>query len=103
MKPLRLLCCINVAELLFCDTRTMPRRSVGTLFGLVPHYSYFVKLGDPYWPAPSHRLPQHFSASRQNQIPITQIKNQPPISTSNRQPVHKIRHGVLSASIWRQE
>jgi hypothetical protein len=31
------------------------------------------------------------------------MKNQPTPSTSNSQPIHKIRHGAVSASIWRQE
>jgi hypothetical protein len=31
------------------------------------------------------------------------MKNQTSARTSNNQPVHKIRHGVVSASIWRQE
>jgi len=31
------------------------------------------------------------------------MKNEKPINTSNQQPVHKIRHGAVSASIWRQE
>ena len=31
------------------------------------------------------------------------MKNQMTDSTSNIQPVHKIRHGTVSASIWRQE
>jgi hypothetical protein len=31
------------------------------------------------------------------------MKNQTPVNTSNTQPVHKIRHGAVSASIWRQE
>ena len=30
------------------------------------------------------------------------MKNQTPSSKSNSQPVHKIRHGAISASIWRQ-
>src|SRR5213593_3672847 len=31
------------------------------------------------------------------------MRNQTPARTSNNQPVHKIRHGFVSASIWRQE
>jgi hypothetical protein len=31
------------------------------------------------------------------------VKNQTPDSKSENQPVHKIRHGAESASIWRQE
>ena len=31
------------------------------------------------------------------------MKNQTPSSTSKSQPVHKIRHGAVSASIWRQD
>jgi len=31
------------------------------------------------------------------------MKNQTPDNTSTNQPVHKIRHGAVSASIWRQE
>lgn len=31
------------------------------------------------------------------------MKNQMTPSTSNNKPVHTIRHGVVSASIWRQE
>jgi hypothetical protein len=31
------------------------------------------------------------------------MKNQATQSNSNSQPVHKIRHGAVSASIWRQE
>jgi hypothetical protein len=31
------------------------------------------------------------------------MKNQTPDTKSNTQPVHKIRHGSVSASIWRQE
>jgi len=31
------------------------------------------------------------------------MENQTPVSASNSQPVHKIRHGAVSASIWRQE
>jgi hypothetical protein len=31
------------------------------------------------------------------------MKNQTPVSASNSQPVHKIRHGAVSASIWCQE
>ena len=31
------------------------------------------------------------------------MKNQTSGSTSSTQPVHKIRHGAVSASIWRQE
>ena len=31
------------------------------------------------------------------------MKTQTQASTSNSQPVHKIRHGAVSASIWRQE
>jgi hypothetical protein len=31
------------------------------------------------------------------------MKNQTPVSTSKNQPVHQIRHGTVSASIWRQE
>jgi hypothetical protein len=31
------------------------------------------------------------------------MKNQTPVSKSNSQPVHKIRHGAVSASIWCQE
>jgi hypothetical protein len=31
------------------------------------------------------------------------MKNQTPDSKSNTQPVHKIRHGIVSASIWCQE
>ena len=31
------------------------------------------------------------------------MKNQTPVSASNSQPVHKIRHGAVSASIWSQE
>jgi len=31
------------------------------------------------------------------------MKNQTPPNSSNNQPVHKIRHGAVSASIWRQE
>jgi len=31
------------------------------------------------------------------------MKNQTQVSTSNIQPVHKIRHGAVSASIWRQQ
>ena len=31
------------------------------------------------------------------------MKNKTSASTSNSQPVHKIRHGAVSASIWRQE
>ena len=31
------------------------------------------------------------------------MKNQTTPSTSNNQPIHKIRHGAVSASIWRQE
>ena len=31
------------------------------------------------------------------------MKNQTPVSKTNSQPVHKIRHGAVSASIWRQE
>jgi hypothetical protein len=30
-------------------------------------------------------------------------KDETPVSTSNSQPVHKIRHGAVSASIWCQE
>lgn len=30
-------------------------------------------------------------------------QNQTPVSKSNGQPVHKIRHGAVSASIWCQE
>lgn len=30
------------------------------------------------------------------------MKNQTPVPKSNRQPVHQIRHGAISASIWRQ-
>jgi hypothetical protein len=31
------------------------------------------------------------------------MKNQTPTSKSDNQPVHKIRHGTISASIWRQD
>lgn len=31
------------------------------------------------------------------------MKNQTTTSESNNKPVHSIRHGVISASIWRQE
>jgi len=31
------------------------------------------------------------------------MKNQTPASKSTSQPVHKIRHGAVSASIWRQD
>lgn len=31
------------------------------------------------------------------------MKKQSPDSPSNNQPVHRIRHGAVSASIWRQE
>ena len=31
------------------------------------------------------------------------MKTQTKPGTSNNQPVHKIRHGAISASIWRQE
>ncbi len=31
------------------------------------------------------------------------MKPQPKSSTSNNQPVHHIRHGAISASIWRQD
>jgi hypothetical protein len=31
------------------------------------------------------------------------MKNQTPVRNSNRQPVHKFRHGVVSASIWSQD
>ncbi len=31
------------------------------------------------------------------------MKNQIPVSKSNSQPVHKIRHGAVSASIWRTD
>jgi hypothetical protein len=31
------------------------------------------------------------------------MKNQTSSSKSDNQPVHKIRHGAVSASIWRQE
>ena len=31
------------------------------------------------------------------------MKNQTPLSKSNGQPVHKIRHGAVSASIWSQD
>jgi hypothetical protein len=31
------------------------------------------------------------------------MKNQTPASKSNSQPVHKIRHGAVSASIWRTD
>lgn len=31
------------------------------------------------------------------------MPNQNPDSASNSQPVHKIRHGAVSASIWRQD
>src|SRR5437667_11408438 len=31
------------------------------------------------------------------------MRNKTSASTSNNQPVHKIRHGFVSASIWRQE
>ena len=31
------------------------------------------------------------------------MRNQTSARTSNNQPVHKIRHGFVSASIWRQE
>src|ERR1017187_2873793 len=31
------------------------------------------------------------------------MKNETPVSASNSQPVHKIRHGAVSASIWCQE
>ena len=31
------------------------------------------------------------------------MKNQTSANTSNNQPVHKISHGLVSASIWRQD
>jgi hypothetical protein len=31
------------------------------------------------------------------------MKDQTPVRTAKSQPVHKIRHGAVSASIWRQE
>jgi hypothetical protein len=31
------------------------------------------------------------------------MRNQPPPSKPKNQPVHQIRHGAISASIWRQE
>jgi hypothetical protein len=31
------------------------------------------------------------------------MKNQKPATTSKTQPIHQIRHGAVSASIWRQE
>ncbi len=31
------------------------------------------------------------------------MKNQPRTTKSNAQPVHRIRHGAVSASIWRQD
>lgn len=31
------------------------------------------------------------------------MKNKTQTSTSNNQPVHKIRHGAVSASIWQQD
>ena len=31
------------------------------------------------------------------------MKNSRSVSTSNNQPIHKIRHGAVSASIWQQE
>jgi len=31
------------------------------------------------------------------------MKNQTSTRTSKNQPIHQIRHGVISASIWRQE
>jgi hypothetical protein len=31
------------------------------------------------------------------------MKDQTPTTKSSNQPVHKIRHGAVSASIWRQE
>ena len=31
------------------------------------------------------------------------MKNQPSLGNSNNQPVHKIRHGAISASIWSQD
>jgi hypothetical protein len=49
------------------------------------------------------RRHQHFPSSPLNQQNKNIMKNQTPTSTSNSQPVHKIRHGAVSASIWRQE
>ena len=31
------------------------------------------------------------------------MKNQPSLGNSNNKPVHKIRHGAVSASIWAQD
>ena len=31
------------------------------------------------------------------------MKNKTTVNESNSQPIHKIRHGAVSASIWRQE
>jgi len=41
-------------------------------------------------------------AQRLNQ-PINTMKNRTKATASNSQPIHKIRHGAISASIWRQD
>ena len=44
-------------------------------------------------------FPFHYQTKKPKNI----MKNQTPTNTANGQPIHKIRHGVVSASIWRQE
>ena len=46
----------------------------------------------------TNTFPPHHSTNK-----TKNMKNQMPASTSNNQPVHKIRHSAVSASIWRQE
>jgi len=53
--------------------------------------------------ASANRRHQHFASSPSNQQNKNIMKNQTQASASNSQPVHKIRHGAISASIWRQE
>jgi hypothetical protein len=44
-------------------------------------------------------FPFHYQTNKPKHI----MKNQTPTNTANGQPIHKIRHGAVSASIWRQE